>query len=151
MLKNYCNISNQRPPNCLIAKFRAKIRILKFRTKNTLFGCFGQQFWKTTVIFEVSTLEFALLQSFVQKIKILKFRTKNARFPNFGTRIWKWYCYIWNQRPRISLVSKIKIFKSRTKNAWFMHFWAGISKQYCHIWNQHPQICLTAKFGEKNA
>ena len=36
MLKNYCHISNKRPPNCLIAKFRAKIRILKFGTKNCL-------------------------------------------------------------------------------------------------------------------
>ena len=25
MLKNYCHISNKSPPNCLIAKFRAKI------------------------------------------------------------------------------------------------------------------------------
>ena len=41
MLKNYCHISNQRPPNFLIVKFRAKIRILKFGIK---IGCFGQQF-----------------------------------------------------------------------------------------------------------
>ena len=44
MLKNYCDICNQRPPNCLIAKFRAKIRILKFGIKNALFGCFRPQF-----------------------------------------------------------------------------------------------------------
>ena len=36
MLKNYCHISNKRPPNWVIAKFRAKIRILKFGTKNCL-------------------------------------------------------------------------------------------------------------------
>ena len=42
--KNYCHISNQRPPNCLIAKFRAKVRILKVGNKTALFGCFGQQF-----------------------------------------------------------------------------------------------------------
>ena len=36
MLKNYSHISNKRPPNCLIAKFSAKIRILKFRTKRYL-------------------------------------------------------------------------------------------------------------------
>ena len=39
MLKNYCHISNQRSLNCLIANFRAKIRILKFGTKNALFRC----------------------------------------------------------------------------------------------------------------
>ena len=44
ILKNYCHICNQRPPIYLIAKFRAKTRILKFGTKNALFGCFGQQF-----------------------------------------------------------------------------------------------------------
>ena len=58
------HISNQRLSNCLIAKFSAKIRILKFETKNALFGCFGQQFWKTIAIFEISSLKFALLQSF---------------------------------------------------------------------------------------
>ena len=60
MLKNYCDICNQRPPNCLIAKFRTKIRILKFGIKNALFGCFRPQFWKTIVIFEINTLEFPL-------------------------------------------------------------------------------------------
>ena len=33
MLKNYSHISNKHPPNCLIAKFCAKIRILKSGTK----------------------------------------------------------------------------------------------------------------------
>ena len=36
MLKNYSHISNKRPPKCLIAKFSAKIRILKFRTREYL-------------------------------------------------------------------------------------------------------------------
>ena len=36
--KNTCN---QRPPIYLMAKFRAKIRILKFGTKDGLFGWFG--------------------------------------------------------------------------------------------------------------
>ena len=88
MLKNYFHISNQRPPNCLIAYFHAEIRIFKFGVKNALFGCFGQQFWKTIVIFEISTLEFALLQSFEQRIKILKFGTKMPDFPYFGAGIW---------------------------------------------------------------
>ena len=111
MLKKYCHISNQYPPNCLIAKFRTKFRILKFGTKNTLFGCFGQQFWKTIVIFENSTLEFDLLQSFVQKKKKkkknLKFGAKNAKCPDFRAGIWIYYCHIWNQRPRICLAAKI--------------------------------------------
>ena len=44
MLENYCHICNQRAPICLTAKFPAKIRIVKFGTKNILFGHFGQQF-----------------------------------------------------------------------------------------------------------
>ena len=35
-LKNYCHISNKCPPNYVTAKFRAKIRILKFGTKSCL-------------------------------------------------------------------------------------------------------------------
>ena len=42
MLKNYCHICYQRHSICLIAKFCTKIKILKFGTKNVLFGCSGQ-------------------------------------------------------------------------------------------------------------
>ena len=78
MLKNYCQICNRRHSICLIAKFRAKIKILKFGTKIVSFGCRRSQFQKTIVIFWISAPEFALLQSLVQKIKILKFETKKA-------------------------------------------------------------------------
>ena len=71
MLKNCCHICNQHSPTYLIVKFCPKIRILKFGTKNVLSGCFGQQFWKTTVIFEISGLLLALLQRLVQKTKSL--------------------------------------------------------------------------------
>ena len=40
--KNYCHIWKQ----CVIPKFRAKIKIIKFGTKKTLCWCFGPQFWK---------------------------------------------------------------------------------------------------------
>ena len=84
MVKKYCHICNQPPPICLTAKLRAKIRFLKFRTKNALFRCFGQQLWKSIVIFEISAFEFALFQSLVQKTKIPKYGTKNVRFWYFG-------------------------------------------------------------------
>ena len=122
MLKNYCDISNQRSPIRLTAKFHTKIRILKFGTKNVLFGWFEQQFWNIIVIFAISALKFASLKTLVQKIEILKFETKNARFPYFRTGIWN-YCHILNQRPRICLIikfgAKIKIFEFGTKNALF--------------------------------
>ena len=121
MLKNNCHVCNQRPPIRLIAKFCTKSGILKFGTKNALFRCFRQQFWKTIVILEINGLEFAIMQSLAQKIKILKFGTKNARFAYFWTGIWKYYCHIWNQHPRLcqSLVQKTRILKFRTKNVWF--------------------------------
>ena len=37
------------------AKFHEKLKILRFGTKITLFGCFGQQFVKTIVKFEMNT------------------------------------------------------------------------------------------------
>ena len=46
-----------------------------------MLGYFGQQFWKTIVIFEVSALEFVLLQSLVQKLKSLNLGTK---MPDMG-------------------------------------------------------------------
>ena len=56
-----------------------KLEFLNLEPKKALLKCFEQQFRKTIVIFEISILEFALLQSFMQKIKILKFGKK------FGT------------------------------------------------------------------
>ena len=68
MMKNYCHICNQRPSIYLTAKFCTKIRIVKFGTKNTLFGCFAQKFWKTIVIFEISAaLQVDLLQNLCKK------------------------------------------------------------------------------------
>ena len=130
-----------------------KLEFLNLEPKNTLFKCFAQQLWKTIVIFEISTLEFALLQSFVKKMKILKCGTKHVIFPYFVAGIWKYYCHIWHQCPWICLLAKfgakIKIFKFGTKNAWFGYFWTGTWKLFCHIWNQDPRIFLIAKFREK--
>ena len=43
-LECYFHICSQHPPICQTAKLCAKIRILKFGTKNALIGCFGEQF-----------------------------------------------------------------------------------------------------------
>ena len=68
--------------------FRARIKILKFETRNVLLGIFRLKLvTKTIVIFGISTLEFAEMQKIVQnsnnKNKI-KFGTKNALFGYFG-------------------------------------------------------------------
>ena len=48
-----------------MAKFRERIKILKFETKNVFFSCFEQVSWKAIVIFEISALRF--VSSLVQK------------------------------------------------------------------------------------
>ena len=62
------------------------IRILKFRTKNALFGCFGEQLWKS------KSNQFSLIcliAKFGPETKVLKFWTKNALFGYFWDRILK--------------------------------------------------------------
>ena len=150
-LKSNCHICNQRPPICLMTKFRVKIIIPKFGHKNILFRYFGQQFWKNIVIFAISAFESALMESLVQKIKILKFVTKIAWLGYFGAGIWKQYCHIWNQHPKICVTGKFrektKLPKFRTKCLiWVFltkttscgYFWARIKNNYCEIWNHHP-------------
>ena len=58
------------------------IRILNFGIKNVLFGCFGEQLWKSVVIFVIRALLFVLEQSLVQKQKYLNFGRK---MPNLRT------------------------------------------------------------------
>ena len=140
MLKNYYHNCNQRPPICVIAKFRTKIGILKFGTKNLLFGCFGQHFWKTNVMFEISTLEFVLLQNFVEKWKCLNW-DQNALFGYFWAIILTGYCHIWNQslefayfqnfaekQKCLNLGPNCLIWVFLTKIALFGYFWARIFK-----------------------
>ena len=46
ILRNYCHIWNQGPRICLIVKFHAKIKILKFGTRNAYLGVLGSNFEK---------------------------------------------------------------------------------------------------------
>ena len=54
--KKYCHIWNHLRffPD---AKFLVKMKILKSRTKNALFGCFEQQFW-TTILIAIFEIKF---------------------------------------------------------------------------------------------
>ena len=151
--KLFCHIWNQEPRICVTEKFHEKTEASKFGNKNALFWRFGKQCWKAIVIFEISNLEFAFLQSFVQKLNIIRFGNKNA---NFGARILKYYCHIWNQCPRICLLTKLeantKIFKFGTKNALFGYFLFTKNTLFGYsctiIWSQRPRVCLIAKFRE---
>ena len=87
ILENYCHISNQHPQIFLTAKFCEESKMLKFRTKNAIFGyfwpkmpyfdIFGLEFKKKTiVIFEISAFELVRLQTFMKKQKCLNFGPK---------------------------------------------------------------------------
>ena len=120
-----------------------KIKILKFGTKKARFPCFRAGDWNIIVIFEISVLEFVLLQSLVQ-MKIFKFGTKNALFGYFWAEIWKWYCHIWNQHPRICLTAKPRKKKKKKKNK--AQIWAQ-KWQFRYFW---PKIPYLGFFGGKN-
>ena len=96
ILRKYCHICNQRPHICPIGKFRVRIKMPNFGTKNAFIELFlGWSFKKllsylksmpsyfNVIIFE--TEEFVLLQSLVQKFK--KNVTKSTWFWFFGVGI----------------------------------------------------------------
>ena len=74
----YSHISNQRPQICLLAKFGAKIKLLKSWTKNTLFWYLWAEVWKKYC--HIWNRWICLVAKFGAKIKILKFVTENAWF-----------------------------------------------------------------------
>ena len=91
MLKSYCHICNKHPPFFLIAKFHAKIRILKFGPKMPYCGVLGSNFEKPFSYLKsaLSNLPYqcspiCLMTTFPAKIRFLKFGTKNALFRCFG-------------------------------------------------------------------
>ena len=100
------------------------MKMLRFGTKNVLFGYFWAAVWKWY-----------------------------CYIWNQHLRILKNYCYISNQHPRICQITKfcekMKMPKFGTKNAWFAYIWGGIWKYFCHIWNLRPWICFVTKFGAK--
>ena len=94
VFKNYCYIWNQYLRICLIAKFCEETKVPKFGTKNTLLGCFwqkrliwvflGENFKKTFVIFENSSLKLIYLQNFTEKQKCLNLGPEMPDLGNFG-------------------------------------------------------------------
>ena len=60
------------------------MKTLKSRVKSSLSGYFGQNFWKTIVIFEINILKFAYLQSLAQKQKSLSLRPEMSNMSILG-------------------------------------------------------------------
>ena len=85
--KYYFHVSNQHPQICLVAKFGAKIKILKFGTKNVLFGYFWAWNLKKTIVrFEISTFKYVYLQNITKKQKCLNFGPKMPDLCIFGLK-----------------------------------------------------------------
>ena len=91
---------------CLIANFCAKIKILKFGTKNALFGCFSEHFWKTIVLFVIRAHS-NLSYSKVWCRNTLNLGAKMSVWVFFDWN-YKTYCHIWNQHLKTCLTAKIR-------------------------------------------
>ena len=66
ILQNYCYMWNHHSRICQIARFRGKIKILKFETKNVLCKSF-RKLLETIVILEITILQLVKLKIFVWK------------------------------------------------------------------------------------
>ena len=98
-----CHVSNQRPRICFVAKFGGKIKILKFRVKNALFGYFWAGIFKKKRLSYLKSGPSHLSNcKFCKKTKMSKFGTKNVLFGYFWVGIWKKCCHIWNQHLNLS-------------------------------------------------
>ena len=143
----------KQPPLFQNSKFCAKIRILKFGTKNK---CLIWVFWAATLknIFHIWNQRswICLIAKYGGKTKILKFGTKNSFFGYFWVEILKSCCYILNDPLQICLISKLfermEIIKFENKNALFVYFWGRGFKNCCHIWN--PLSLSSCKILRKN-
>ena len=58
--------------------------MLKCETKNVSLGIFGQEFQKTIVIFEISTLKFVYPQNYMEKQEYLNLGRKTLNLGIFG-------------------------------------------------------------------
>ena len=130
MLKNFGHISNKRPPNCVIAKFCAKCRILKFGTKKCLILVSWEAILKNHCHIWNQHPRIWVSAKFCIETKTPKFAIKNALFGYFWARNFKHYCHIWNQHLWICLIVtfcvETKMPKFGTKNALFGCFRARI-------------------------
>ena len=102
------HIWNKRPWICLVAKFGAKLKILKFGIKNTWFRSFWTGIWKQYCHISNQHPRICLYTKCREKVKMPKFGTKRylPLFGYFWVKILKKYCHIWNQHPWICLIGK---------------------------------------------
>ena len=126
-LKNHCHIWNEHHQIWLIPNIGAKIKMPDLRV-------LGLKFENTFVLFEISMIEFVLLQSLV--------KSKNPQ--TWDQKYLLWVFLDWKLKMILSYLNlcnfntlwNMEMPKFGAKNALVEYFWARISKN--HIWNQHP-------------
>ena len=113
--KNCCHICNEHPQICLSAKFHGKTKMPKFGPKMFDLCIFGLEFENNMVIFEISILEFTLLQDFAEKQKYLNLLPKTPYLGIFA------------------------------KNAILGYFWADVSKMLLSFLKSAPSNLSNCK------
>ena len=78
ILKNYCHISNQYPPICLMAIFFEKAKVTKFGTKNAVIADFWTRILKNYCDIINQHPQVCLFAKFHEKTNMAKFGTKSA-------------------------------------------------------------------------
>ena len=110
ILKRYCDIWNQLPQICWIARLHEKTKKPKYGIENDLFGFFWTQ-----------QLQICLVANFHEKEKNAKIWEQKCLIWCFWARILKNYCDILNEHIQIYLFpkfpEKIKMPKTGSKNA----------------------------------
>ena len=123
MLLSYLKLASM---NLSCCKVVAKVKILKFGTKNVWFAKITG-IWKKYYHIWNQHPRICLIAKYCEIMKMPKFRTKNALFGYLWTKTLENYCHIWNQHLRICLIGKFceetKMPKFGTKNAIFGYFW----------------------------
>ena len=133
--------------------------MLKFGTKNALFGYFWARILKHYCHIWNQYSRICLIAKFLQKNKNAKIWDQKCLISYlaiFGLEFEKTVVIFEISTPEF--VKKQNFVKNEKwkclnlgpKMPYLGIFGLEVLKNYCHIWNQHPWIYLTAKFCEKN-
>lgn len=130
ILRNYCDIWNQRPRICRTGKICTKIKVSKFETKKTAsFGYFWAGTSKNYCRISIQIPRICLTEKCHAKIKTWN---QKCLIWVFYAAVWKSSCHIWGQHFQICLILKfhatIKMSNFGTKNSLLRYFWTGIWK-----------------------
>ena len=107
--------------------------ITKNGTKNALFGYFGQQIWKTIIIFQITILKFAKMQKIVQNKKKANFGPNLPYLDILGCKFEKLLIYL---KSALSNLSKCKVSR-KNKNPWR---YTNADLKMCQYFRRHMKI-----------